>query len=144
MGQSDAAREYSFGQKSENLFRAATAAMQLADFIGANGCDECWANDPDFDIVILRNWWKRLPMTMLPFPISYRAHRSFRTIKALAAEFNIQLPEASGTAHNPVDDAAHQARVVIAARCRMFNLRAVGQEAWTHRPGNGHVTPQNT
>lgn len=113
--QSQAAREYSFNGK----LRAMDIVHQISDFVNRYGSDECWANDPDFDVVLLKSWWHKLSeRSMLPgrFPIAYRTCRSYRTICAEARRLGISIPAYSGTAHNPVDDAANQARVVMAIR----------------------------
>lgn len=68
--------------------------------------DEIWANDPDFDLTLLRSLF---PKTKWPF----WKYRSVRTMKALAGkEFLMNIPEAKFTAHNAIDDAIEQARVV--------------------------------
>lgn len=109
MRQSDAAKRYSFTGKEKAL----VAAIELGKFL--TGCDELWANDPDFDVVVLRTWWDALRPKMGKFPVSFRHNRSFRTIKALAPDCDLSECYI-GTAHNPVDDAAMQARAVIKMR----------------------------
>jgi hypothetical protein len=111
MQQSAEARMFSFNGTGT----AADAALQLHHFIQQYGGEETWANDPSFDIVKLRQWWGRQNLAA-PFPIHYRTERSLRTIIALAKELHIVLPGSAGTAHNPIDDAANQARTVLAAR----------------------------
>lgn len=112
MGQNEAARAYSFNGSQRPTDVAAALAIEMT------GVTELWANDPDFDVVILKNWFERTsPGTR--WPMSFRSNRSMRTIMQLArdARLNLDGSWANGTvAHNPVDDAANQARAVIAAR----------------------------
>lgn len=121
MKQSDAAKRYSFNGKEKAL----VAAQELKEFLlggpGAKGCTELWANDPDFDVVILRHWWDTLRPRMGTFPVSFRASRSFRTIKALTPDCDLSECYL-GTAHNPVDDAAMQARAVIKMRRHLASV----------------------
>lgn len=115
--QSAPARAYSFGGGVQPL----DAALGLITFLQRHGGDELWANDPTFDVVIMRNWWDELRKTtrLGDFPSHYRQERSFRTISAEARRLGHSLDHAWKTdfvAHNPVDDAATQARAVILAR----------------------------
>ena len=112
MKQSEAARAYSFSGTTS----AIVAALKFRQFVA--GADEVWANSPQFDITILQNWWKRVP-TASHFPVSYKIHRDLRTIFAEAKRLGVDIDDAykmGTTAHNPVDDAANQARVVVAWR----------------------------
>lgn len=84
-----------------------------------------WANDPDFDGVILMSSFKA--HKLLP-PWQYWEHRSVRTIKDIGAEFcgaNVKgvLPDRQGTYHNALDDAVHQARVVSKIWTLLGNLQ---------------------
>lgn len=113
MNQNEAARNFSFGGEYTRTTVAATLSEWLANV------DELWANDPDADVVWLRSWWDRLPSQFGRFPVSYRACRSVRTIYAEAKRLSIQYGHICGNghvAHNPVDDAALQARAVIFIR----------------------------
>lgn len=127
MEQNEAAREYSFGGK----ISAVNAGLALMQFIRTNGggdrTDECWANDPDFDVVILRKWWERTGKEagykLGPFPISYKAPRSCRTMYAEARRLDLNTDNAYGmgtVAHNPIDDACNQARAMIAIRNQLM------------------------
>lgn len=112
MKQSDAAKAYSFSGKAKPL----DVAQGLIKFLG--GCTELWANDPDFDVVIIRNWWdhwQNIYPQMGKFPVSFRASRSCRTLRALAPDCDVSMCY-TGVAHNPVEDAAMQARAVIRQR----------------------------
>ncbi len=121
--QSEAAREYSFSGKLSDF----TVAFNLKTFLAQHNCVEAWANDPDFDIVMLKRWWARIG-TAGDFPVHYRAPRSYRTLCALVEEATGQDPrkgwQGNFVAHNPVEDAVSQARVVIAARNTLLSQRA--------------------
>ncbi len=112
MDQNEAAREFSFKGKEDPHQVAQHVKMFLA------GTDEVWANDPDFDHVILKSWWNALTPKVGPFPIHHRAARSFRTLMAEARACSIDVESAFQhmVAHNPIDDAAAQARAVILVR----------------------------
>lgn len=69
---------------------------------------DIWANDPDFDCVILRNFLETKMGIKWRW---YRKHRSLRTIKAL---FDIPPIEDRGIAHNALDDCLYQAEFVRA------------------------------
>lgn len=123
MDQDPTAREFSIGGKLSN----GTAAYNFKTFIAENNPTEFWANDPDFDYIILKNWWKRINdqrndiyEAMVPgdWPIKYWAYRSCRTIAAEADRlgFDSKAAKEKYLAHNPIEDAAAQARMVIAAR----------------------------
>lgn len=112
MGQGSFAQEFSFkGKEDPHL-----VAQHVKTFLA--GCDEVWANDPDFDHVILKSWWASLTPKPGPFPIHHRAARSFRTLMAEARACSIDTAAAFAgiVAHNPIDDAAAQARAVIQVR----------------------------
>jgi len=72
-----------------------------------------WANDPDFDGVILESAYRAVNMTQ---PWNYYETRSLRTIKMLGTRFLGEKEKwdltREGTHHNAMDDAIHQARVV--------------------------------
>lgn len=134
MEQEATAREFSWNGKLRND----TAAFNFKTFLSQHGIEfgkdsknEVWSKDPHFDHVILENWWRRIneraslaggPDVTLPFhigafPIGYRQPRAYRTLVWEANELGFN-EEARGfyVAHNPMDDAAIQARVVIQAR----------------------------
>lgn len=68
-----------------------------------------WANDPDFDIVILKNAMSAVNMR---WPFHFAINRSVRTIKWLGWTDGECTVARKGTHHRAVDDAVHQARVV--------------------------------
>lgn len=78
-----------------------------------------WANDPDFDLAILRSAARQLDLV---WPVPYNAGRSLRTISHAAwGEARSLWPERSpdDVAHHALGDARHQARVVCAAWRRL-------------------------
>lgn len=108
MQQSEAAREFSFQGKCHPISMATELRPYIAD------ADEVWANDPDFDCVILQNWWERMPR-LNAWPVSFRKYRSVRTMMMLAKRYYIGTDHiwTGATTHNPIDDAACQARACI-------------------------------
>lgn len=122
MNQNEAARNYSFGGTLSSMI----VAQQFRDFVEKWGGDELWANDPDFDVVLLKQWWMRVEQhhkfnlgNFPGGPLRHRLPRSYRTIVAEARRLGISFENAysmASVAHNPVDDACNQARVVVAIR----------------------------
>lgn len=120
--QNEAARNYSFNGTDSAL----AAALGLKAFMEEHGGDELWANDPDFDVVLLKQWWKRTEreakFVLGNFPggpLRHRQPRSYRTMVAEAKRLGINYDtafSASSVAHNPIDDACNQARVIVAIR----------------------------
>ena len=105
--QSDTARAYSFSGTE----KPDAVASWLGTYL--EGATEVWANDPDFDMVILQNWWERT--TASRWPANFRNYRSVRTMTMLAQRYHIETAHVwtGATAHNPIEDAACQARAVI-------------------------------
>lgn len=122
MQQGEAAQKFSF----EGNRTAQNVAQELSTWSkqwgGGDGEDECWANDPDFDLVILRRWWQRIQdkgnLNIGKFPFHYRTMRSCRTIYAEARRLGISYDgwALNHVAHNPIDDACSQARAVVHIR----------------------------
>ena len=88
-----------------------TALEALANFIDAtdDGGPEkptIWANGASFDLPILANAYRTVGM---PLPWKFWEERDLRTLKGLSPDLRI---ERSGTHHNALDDALHQARLV--------------------------------
>lgn len=110
MKQSEEARAFSFSGKHH----AVSVASELRPYI--TDADEVWANDPDFDLTILQHWWERMPR-LNAWPVSFRKYRSVRTMMMLAKRYYVATDHVwtGVTAHNPIDDAACQARAVIEA-----------------------------
>lgn len=128
MEQDAIAREFSWGGKLNN----STAAFGFKSFLAQHGIEfgkdsknEVWSKDPHFDHVILENWWNRINesartmggLIVGDFPIGYRQPRAYRTLVGEAIDLGFEEPQQFNyVAHNPIDDAALQARIVIAAR----------------------------
>lgn len=130
MKQNEAAQDYSFNGNETSL----NAALGFKDFMEQHGGDELWANDPDFDVNLLKQWWKRVEThhkyTLGPFPggpLRHRMPRSYRTLVAEAKRLGISYEHAfnmGSVAHNPVDDACNQARVIVAIRNNLIGATA--------------------
>lgn len=102
MGQSDDARA-AFKNKGLPLVTV------LAAFDAWFPKDAClWGNGATFDNVILSNAYKAVGMKA-PWP--FWGDRCYRTVKAMYPD--TKAPAFQGTAHNALDDAAHQARHLI-------------------------------
>lgn len=74
-----------------------------------------WANDPDFDMVVLKSAFVRVFGEDNQLPWSFRGCRSMRTMRELATEFHLKAPEdhiVRGVQHHALDDAIYQAQVV--------------------------------
>lgn len=82
-----------------------------------NGCN-LWSNGADFDIPILRHAMESLGME---YPLKYSKHRCFRTYKAVNSA--VPPPEFTGTQHDALADALHQAKWLQA----MMRYRATGE-----------------
>ena len=67
-----------------------------------------WGNGASFDNVILDNAYKKAGITP---PWKFWSHRCYRTIKSMFKD--IPPPIFSGTEHNALHDAAHQAKHLI-------------------------------
>lgn len=133
MEQDAAVRGFSWEGKLRNHVAAFNFKTFLAEHsieFGKDSKHEVWSKDPHFDHVILENWWRRVnensrlwngvgaaPFSVGEFPIGYRQPRAYRTLVGEAIELGFnEESRAFYVAHNPVDDAAIQARTVIAAR----------------------------
>ncbi len=110
------------------------AAYKLWEMCDNHQVKHVWANDPHFDYILLRHWWKRYredapimapvgvelePLIARPFPFKYNTPRSYRTIVDLARQEGLpdeayNAARSGGIKHNAMDDAASQARVIIA------------------------------
>ncbi len=116
MQQSKEAQDYSFNHTSP--WTAKDAATQLVGFADEYCQQECWANGPQFDLVVLRKWWNRTTGND-KFPIHYRNYRDCRTLWKLAESNGLDLAphfhSVKGAAHDPMVDAERQAKVVQAA-----------------------------
>lgn len=117
MTQSQEAQKATFGAAKELQKNHLAAVLSLQTFINKHKPEEVWANDPSFDIVILREWWTRAE-SPFRFPISYKIERSYRTIMAIAKNLGVDAAKIyqSALAHSAIEDAAAQARAVIFAQ----------------------------
>ena len=154
MQQSKEAQQATFGESVQRV-RPFFAAHDLADLVDQHKCRTIWANDPHFDVVVMQNWWRRYstpswpqgreliePAIVRDWPFEYNQPRSYRTIVELARAHGFsdqQYDSAKGmhVAHCAVDDAAAQARVVLA--CEQWLARGqyvVQAPSATWRNGN--------
>lgn len=83
----------------------------LASFVAfyrGHNAGEIWANSPSFDCEMLEYAFDQVDIDT---PWSHRDERDFRTLNALPIAVDV---EREGVAHNALDDAINQARVVSA------------------------------
>jgi len=117
--QSEEARHFSFSGTHTDSH----VAVKIKDLFAEYMVHEVWANDPDFDLVMLKGWWSRC--SALEYPVKFWNHRSYRTLLALVRDLTGTDPKKDFAgefiAHNPADDATAQARVVIACRQLLRN-----------------------
>lgn len=98
--------------------RLGSALFEFEEWLKSKGVDAYkgtfWANDPDFDLVILANAYRRYN---LKAPWSFRRARSMRTMLMLNNKFDLigdytdRGPEP--VHHDSLDDAIYQAKGVI-------------------------------
>lgn len=85
----------------------------FTSFVKDYKISQCWANPPQFDIVLLRSLFDEYHA---PFPIHYRDERDCRTIwhlaKNMGIEDRLKATRRGLNKHMPVDDAIAQARAV--------------------------------
>lgn len=117
--QSPDAQAALFAEPHRQLRTACTEFRMWADDLRPK-ITSCWANDPDFDYVILREAYKAVGVM---WPFAFWMNRSCRTIKDLAWP-NGDTPDfRAGTLHHRADDdAAAQALMVQAAHHILMNL----------------------
>ena len=87
------------------------ALLQFQAFVQKNQPSKFFANDPDFDLVILSDAYDCLQLNR---PWGFWQSRSMRTLKDLGTADGSQLPDFSGEgiAHAALDDAVKQAMQV--------------------------------
>lgn len=105
--QSEEARRV-FTDPSVSLIQALTDFAIYLKFFGSKDV-KVWGNGSDFDNVILTNAYNALGYDA---PWRFYNNRCFRTVKVLHRKA-IQEPERLGTYHNALDDAKHQAGVLL-------------------------------
>lgn len=76
---------------------------------------EIWANGASFDTPMVEHAFRQIKMDA---PWRYNASRCFRTYKALPFAKGVSVPF-TGTKHNALHDAIHQARTLQAIHARM-------------------------
>lgn len=112
--QSKAAQEGLFEGEITNLRQALVRFRMWADSV-APKITHVWANDPDFDCVILQDAFRQINEM---WPFQYYMNRSVRTIGELAYPDPDERKRimtsfrAEGTHHKAVDDAIAQAKFV--------------------------------
>lgn len=145
MEQSKDAQEITFGGDRVAPW---LAAQHLVEMLKKHDVKTVWANDPHFDVTILKNWWRRYredakimapigvtlePVILHPWPFEYDQPRSFRTIVELAKDYgfsNHMYDTAKGmyVKHSATDDAAAQARVVLACETWLSAIRSRSEQ----------------
>ena len=118
MKQSEAARASLFTNGSP----LSRVLMALEDFVREHPDAEVWCNGASFDFPILKSAFAAFGQQL---PWHFRYERDMRTILALARDLTGYVkPEHKGVAHSALDDAKHQAQVVIECfqRLRDHNL----------------------
>lgn len=95
--------------------------MALEDFLRQFPDAEIWCNGGSFDFPILKNAFGAVSITA---PWHFRNERDMRTIVAIAKDLTgYQKPEHKGIAHSALDDAKHQAQIVIECYQRLSALQ---------------------
>lgn len=117
MEQSPEARAEVFAPDGRHL--PSRVYADFTDWICAVGASRLWAQDPDFDIAIVKDLARDLDMK---WPVRYDAGRSVRTVRALAWPDGVPASVRAAcygiggaVAHNALEDAKAQARLVSAA-----------------------------
>lgn len=102
-------------------------AQSLDSFTAfCDGAERVWANDPQFDCMILRHAYMQ---TEKEFPFTFRDERSYRTIRDIAERQGIGLPIMKPELkHNALHDARHQADNVLDITNQVEDLMKVGAE----------------
>jgi hypothetical protein len=103
-GQSEKARQALL----TNPTNLRNAMLQLTKFIQQHNPTKFYANDPDFDLVILADAYRSLKLNC---PWNFWQSRSCRTLKDLATADGSDFPDftGGGVAHAALDDAIKQA-----------------------------------
>jgi len=107
MSQSNEARCNSFMKVSHST---KDALLDFKEFIESNVSDDCrpWGNGPSFDLVILESLFDDFD---IKHPWHFRHVRCLRTFKDLI--YNGKDLVREGVYHDALDDAVHQAKIVI-------------------------------
>lgn len=111
--QSEAAKSV-LNQPTQSLVSALTELSELITKTETEGeIKGQWANDADFDHVILRNAYDQNTELDGNTVFPYYLGRSIRTIKDYAKEVKLTLPKHTYIQHRALDDARHEAELVI-------------------------------
>lgn len=117
LGQNDEARKSLCDVPDHLTFSIHDALYNLTKFLTKNGLQPVvWGNGATFDISILENAYNT---EGLYIPWKFYNIRDMRTIIDVALSLpggqDALMIERDGTAHNAIDDAEHQARLISAA-----------------------------
>lgn len=110
MQQNAAVRDVNLGGK-ENPFKA---AQEIITYLPKGA--QVWANAPQFDCVIMRNWFKRLA---LPCAWHFRDERDCRTMFEIGRTLGAKVPPKSDS-HDALADAVWQAQYVLATESKIY------------------------
>lgn len=91
--------------------------------VGATESTQVWANGASFDFPILEAGYRAAGLTA---PWAYWQQRCFRTARKLLPVFETRM---QGTKHNALDDAKHQAELLVVALRRQAQRRQRHSEA---------------
>jgi len=115
MSQTTAAKSSIFEMLNEDSEDLDVALEVMQEVLKINSKDKLWSNGATFDLVILRNAHQR---TQITCPWDYWQERDVRTIVDLGRRIHKYDPKKSmpftGTEHNSLDDAIHQAKYISA------------------------------
>lgn len=86
-----------------------------------------WAKPPTFDIAILRD---AFDSNGVVWPFHYRAERDLRVLLSVGKDMGMALDfdTLKGTAHNAVEDAAHQARQACSVYSHMYAVHTMASK----------------
>lgn len=87
----------------------------FADWLQTYDNAYLWSNGADFDLPILKYHLEELVGN---YPINFRNHRCYRTLKSFVKHEHVYDSVVRGTKHNALDDAMYQAEV--ARKCLTY------------------------
>ncbi|SON54247.1 exonuclease [Hartmannibacter diazotrophicus] len=108
MKQSDAARHDAVAGK----LPLEQVLGKLSAFLSLDREAPIWGNGPHFDITILEHAYYRVLGPNAPIPWNFWLVRDCRTIRELGESKGYRVPDFTGTKHNALADALHQAQWV--------------------------------
>lgn len=110
MAQDDKARKV-FNSNEHVRVELTTALADFSQY--CEGAERIWANDPQFDVTILRNAYAQNNMAF-PDNLSYWTERSFRTAKQIMQDMGFATKSKDPSeAHNALYDAVYQAECIL-------------------------------